>query len=226
MASYAEALEALGKTEGGADLVEAVKGEVKKKNDEASGLRKRLKPLEERVRKIAGAEESDELDEVLERVETAAKAGSKGGKPDERYTTLERTVADLKKELALKEAKATAAIVGGKVKDALAKHKGKRPNDLLKLVLDRVKVEGDKHTFLADDGTETDLDAGVKSWLEARPEFRESEQQPGPGGSGTRNQKPLEGTKTITRSDYNQAQASRDKATLDGVATGKITISD
>ena len=207
MPTYAEALEALTKLEGGSELADAVRGEVKKKNDEASGLRKRLKPLEERVRKIAGAEESDDLDDVLERVEAATKAGGKGGKPDDRVAALERTVEALKKTAETERAKATAAIVGGKVKDALTKHKGKRPDDLLKLVLDRVKVEGEKHTFVSDDGTETDLDAGVKSWLEARPEFRESEQQPGPGGSGTRNQKPPEGAKNAA-SPISQLEAA------------------
>lgn len=225
MANYAEALEALSKLENGSDLADAVRGEVKKKNDEASGLRKRLKPLEERVRKLAGADESDELDSVLEKIEAATKGGDKGGKPDERVATLEKTVSDLKKNIDTERAKATAAIVGGKVKDSLAKHKGKRPDDLLKLVLDRVKVEGDNHSFLQDDGTEADLDTGIKSWLDARPEFVASEQQPGPGGSGTRNQSPG-GTKTINRSAYTQAQQSQDKATLAGVASGTIKISD
>lgn len=190
MATYAEALEALGKIEGGADLTEAVKSEFAKKNSEAAGLRKRLKPLEERVRKIAGVEESDDLEEALATIETASKAGAKGGKPDDRVATLEKTVADLKKSNEIEKAKATAAIVGNDLKSALVDAKGKRPDDLMKLLLDRVKVEGDKRTFLQEDGTEVDIKTGVKAWATTRPEFFESEQQPGPGGSGTRNQTP------------------------------------
>ena len=226
MPTYAEALEALTKLEGGSELADAVRGEVKKKNDEASGLRKRLKPLEERVRKIAGAEESDDLDDVLERVEAATKVGGKGGKSDDRVAALEKTVEALKKTAETERAKATAAIVGGELKDLLIAEKIRRPEYHMKTLADRVKIDGEKRTFLMDDGTEADLKTGIKAWASAFPDFRESEQQPGPGGSGTRNQKPQEGTKTISRTEYTQAQASRDKATLDGVATGKITISD
>lgn len=223
--TYAEVLAALEKTEGGPALVEVIQAEVAKKNSEAQGLRKRLKPLESKVRSLVGAEESDDLDEVIERIEQTVKANGKAGKPDDRVAALEKTLSKLTAELTTERAQKTAAIVGGRLKDALGKHNAVRPDDLVRLLADAVKVDGDKATFVAEDGTELDIESGVGAWLKARPELVRSTQQPGPGGTGTKNQTPG-GQKTITRAEYQKAQQERELATLNGVGSGTIKIVD
>lgn len=225
MATYAEVLAALEKTEGGPALVEVIQAEVSKKNSEAMGLRKRLKPLETKVRALVGAEESDDLDEVFEKIEQTVKAGGKAGKPDDRVATLEKTLAKLTAELTTERAQKTAAIVGGKLKDALGKHNAVRPDDLVRLLADAVKIEGDKAMFVSEDGTELDIESGVGAWLKARPELVRSTQQPGPGGTGTKHQTPG-GQKTITRAEYQRAQQEREIAILDGIGSGTIKIVD
>jgi len=225
MATYAEVLAALEKTEGGPAFVEVIQAEVSKKNSEAMGLRKRLKPLETKVRALVGAEESDDLDEVFEKIEQTVKAGGKAGKPDDRVATLEKTLAKLTAELTTERAQKTAAIVGGKLKDALGKHNAVRPDDLVRLLADAVKIEGDKAMFVSEDGTELDIESGVGAWLKARPELVRSTQQPGPGGAGTKHQTPG-GQKTITRAEYQRAQQEREIATLNGVGSGTIKIVD
>lgn len=222
MAKVADALAALEALENGNDLAEAVKAEIRKKNNEAKGLRDRLKPFEDRARKLAGADDDAEMDEVFERLEQGLKGGT--GRNDE-FTSLKKTVDKLTKELDTERAQKTAAVVSSKLKDALIKAGAIRPEDDIRLLADSVKIKGNDVSFILPDGTEADLESGVKSWLGERPERVKGSQQPGPGASGTGNQAPG-GQRKITRSDYNQAQASRDKATLDGVSTGKIIISD
>jgi DNA-binding protein Fis len=184
---YGEALAAVEKLEGGAEIVEAVQEEVRKKNSEAKGLRDAKKALEARFRTIAGADESDDLETVAERIEQGLKATGKPGKGDDsRVAQLEKTVQDLKKANDAANAKAQAVLVSAKVKDALAKHNAIRPDDALKLMADSLKVDGDKISYLLPDGTEADLEDGVKTWLKDRPEWVRSSQQPGPGGAGTK----------------------------------------
>lgn len=222
MPTYAEALAALAPLENGSELAEAVKAEVRKKNGEAKGLRDRLKLREDWMRKHAGADESDDIEDVQEKLEQGLKGGT--GKGDE-FAILKKTVDKLTKELDTERAQKTAAVVSGKLKDVLIKNGAIRPEDDIRLLANSVKIKGDDVSFILPDGTESDLETGVKGWLGERPERVKGSQQPGPGALGTGNQAPG-GQRKISRSEYTQAQASRDKATLDGVSTGKIIISD
>jgi hypothetical protein len=66
---------------------------------------------------------------------------------------------------------------------ALTEHKAIKPDQLLKILADKVKVnDDDSLTFLKDDGEEIDIKTGVKGWLDANPEFVFNAQNPGAGG--------------------------------------------
>lgn len=224
MATYTEALEALGKIDGGEALIEAVRGEVSQKNREAQNLRERAKGLESKVRTLAGAEESEAIDAVLGKLEHGLKAGASSS--DDRIKRLETSLDETRKALAGAESKRRETLVHSKVKDALAKGNAARPEDLLHLVAGKVKVgdDGETLSFLGDTGEAVDLEVGIGSWLKARPEFVRSPQQPGPGGSGTKNGP--QAAKTITRAEYDRATRERDMAVINDVGAGKISISD
>ncbi len=68
---------------------------------------------------------------------------------------------------------------------ALSEHKAIKPDQLLKILADKVKVnDDDTLIFFKDDGDEIDVNAGVKGWLDANPEFVVNAQNPGGGGGG------------------------------------------
>lgn len=220
MAKVADALAALSALENGSELVEAVQGEIRKKNNEAKGLRDRLKPFEDRARKLAGADEETDMDEVFERLEQGLKGGT--GRTDE-VASMKKTLEKLTQELGTERAQKTAAVVSGKLKDALIKAGAIRPEDDIRLLADSVKIKGNDVSFILPDGTESDLETGVKGWLGERPERVKGSQQPGPGATGTREQAPG-GPQKITRAQYDQAVVGRDVKVLDGISTGKISI--
>lgn len=220
MAKVADALAALEALENGNDLAEAVKAEIRKKNNEAKGLRDRLKPFEDRARKLAGADDDADMEDVFEKLEHATKSGA--GRGDD-LAVLKKTVEKLTNDLNTERAQKTAAVVSSKLKDVLVKANAIRPDDDIRLLANSVRVKGDDVSFLLPDGTETDLESGVKGWLGERPERVKGSQQPGPGATGTREQAPG-GPQKITRAQYDQAVVARDVKVLDGISTGKISI--
>lgn len=221
---YEEAKAKIEGLEGGAAILEIVrKNASSDANKEAQGLRKQLRELQGTVRKMAGAEESEDIKDAIARIEQGLSAG---GNNDDRTKTLERSLADLKAQLAAKDKEALANKARGKLKDALTAAKAKGTDDLVRLLEgEKVSFQGDELMFEDKDGALVTASAFVNSWLDARPHFRESSQQPGPGADGTRNQTPG-GKKTITRADYEKASREKNLAVLDDVGSGKIQITD
>lgn len=221
---YEEAKAKIEGLEGGAAILEIVrKNASSDANKEAQGLRKQLRELQGTVRKMAGAEESEDIKDAIARIEQGLSAG---GNNDDRTKTLERSLADLKAQLAAKDKEALANKARGKLKDALTAAKAKGTDDLVRLLEgEKVSFQGDELMFEDKDGALVPASAFVNSWLDARPHFRESSQQPGPGADGTRNQTPG-GIKSITRADYDKASREKDLATLRDVGAGKIQIKD
>lgn len=221
---YEEAKAKIEELEGGAAILEVVrKNASSDANKEAQGLRKQLRELQGTVRKMAGAEESEDIKDAIARIEQGLSAG---GNSDDRTKTLERSLADLKAQLAAKDKEALANKARGKLKDALTAAKAKGTDDLVRLLEgEKVSFQGDELMFEDKDGALVTASAFVNSWLDARPHFRESSQQPGPGADGTRNQTPG-GKKTITRADYEKASREKNLAVLDDVGSGKIQITD
>ncbi|TCL74237.1 hypothetical protein EDC14_1004175 [Hydrogenispora ethanolica] len=142
--------------------------------------------------------ETEDLDAALEEWKSKqleqAKAG--GATPPE-IAQLQKDMSKLQRELkkaveaqAAAEKKAseetakrqnserTRALLG-----ALTEGKAIKPEQLIKVLADRVKVtDDDSLVFLKEDGEESSVADGVKSWLEANPEFLINNQIPG-GGS-------------------------------------------
>lgn len=221
---YEEAKAKIEGLEGGAAILEIVrKNASSDANKEAQGLRKQLRELQGTVRKMAGAEESEDIKDAIARIEQGLSAG---GNNDDRTKTLERSLADLKAQLAAKDKEALANKARGKLKDALTAAKAKGTDDLVRLLEgEKVSFQGDELMFEDKDGALVPASTFVHSWLDARPHFRESSQQPGPGADGTRNQAPG-GKKSITRADYDKASREKNLAVLDDVGSGKIQITD
>jgi translation initiation factor 2 alpha subunit (eIF-2alpha) len=167
MPNFSDALKALEAVEGGSELVEAVRGEVSKIRKEAGAYRTRAKVLADHIGVDPSAEE---LDARLKRLE------------DELNAEREKST---KAETNARTTKAQAVI-----KDALAKQKALRPDDLVELHMGRVKYREDGSPYFTDaHGAERSVEEHVQSWLKDRPELVVSSQSPGPGGAG--NTKPM-----------------------------------
>lgn len=189
MPTYADALKALEALEGGSDLVAAVKGEVTTLRKESGNYRTRAKILADHIGVDPSAED---LESSL--AEVKAKTSTKGGKPDpELEARLKRLEDELKTEreksgkaeMQARTTKAQAAI-----KDALAKHKALRPDDISELHMGRVKYREDGSPYFTDsNGAERSVEEHVQAWLKDRPDLVSSSQSPGPGGAG--NTKPM-----------------------------------
>lgn len=221
---YEEAKAKIEGLEGGAAILEIVrKNASADANNEAKGLRTRLRTIEGTIRKMAGAEESEKVEDAIARLEQGLAAG---GNSDDRTKKLEQSLAALKGQLEAKDKEALANKARGKLKDALTAAKAKGTDDLVRLLEgEKVSFQGDDLMFEDKDGALVPANTFVESWLKDRPHFRESSQQPGPGADGTRKQTPG-GIKTITRADYDKATREKDRATLNDVGAGKIQIKD
>lgn len=221
---YEEAKAKIEGLEGGAAILEVVrKNASSDANKEAQGLRKQLRELQGTVRKMAGAEESEDIKDAIARIEQGLSAG---GNSDDRTKKLEQALEKLRGQLEAKDKEALANKARGKLKDALTAAKAKGTDDLVRLLEgEKVSFQGDELMFEDKDGALVPASTFVNSWLDARPHFRESSQQPGPGADGTRNQTPG-GKKTITRADYEKASREKNLAVLDDVGSGKIQITD
>jgi hypothetical protein len=67
---------------------------------------------------------------------------------------------------------------------ALTENKAIKPDQLLKILADKVKItDDDSVVYVKEDGEEIKVSDGVKTWLDANPEFLMNNQNPG-GGSG------------------------------------------
>lgn len=221
---YEEAKAKIEGLEGGAAILEVVrKNASSDANKEAQGLRKQLRELQGTVRKMAGAEESEDIKDAIARIEQGLSAG---GNSDDRTKKLEQALEKLRGQLEAKDKEALANKARGKLKDALTAAQAKGTDDLVRLLEgEKVSFQGDDLMFEDKDGAMVPALTFVNSWLDARPHFRESSQQPGPGADGTRNQTPG-GIKSITRADYDKASREKDLATLRDVGAGKIQIKD
>ncbi|WP_371374398.1 hypothetical protein [Sporomusa aerivorans] len=205
---YAEALKT---------VVAAKDGEIAQKGAQYKTLSKTLKETEEKLKKttdrlekfhdhtgIADDVEDVEvaLAELKVKEEEAIKAA--GGKGAPEISQLQKDIAKLQRDLKrATEAQATSEKTAAEERSkrqssernrallaALTEHKAIKPDQLLKILADKVKVnDDDTLAFLKDDGEEMEVNAGVKGWLDSNPEFVINNQNPGGGGSGGANGK-------------------------------------
>ena len=168
--------------EGGPELVNALKSEFKKRNDEAANYRS----AKNKVLESLGITDSDDVEGTLSELAALKKSGVK----TDEVTQIKKDLEKLKNALkASEEAKAaerqkridtmrTAAAMNA------LKDKAIRPEDVAKLLLSNIVAKDDETIIFNDGQNEIALDEGVNKWLEARPEFAKAKQQPGSGSTG------------------------------------------
>ena len=168
--------------EGGPELVNALKSEFKKRNDEAANYRS----AKNKVLESLGITDSDDVEGTLSELAALKKSGVK----TDEVTQIKKDLEKLKNALkASEEAKAaerqkridtmrTAAAMNA------LKDKAIRPEDVAKLLLSNIVAKDDETIIFNDGQNEIALDEGVNKWLEARPEFAKAKQQPGSGSAG------------------------------------------
>jgi chromosome segregation ATPase len=197
-------------------IIAAKEAELTQKGTQFKTLTKTLKETEEKLKKTTErlekfydhtgvADDVEDLETAL--VELKAKeeeALKNGGKAAPEISQLQKDIAKLQRDLK----KATEAQVASEktateerskrqtsernraLLASLTEHKAIKPDQLLKILSDRVKVnDDDSLVYLKEDGEEIDVKTGVKGWLEANPEFVFNPQNPGAGGGGGTNGK-------------------------------------
>ena len=168
--------------EGGAEIVNALKSEFKKRNDEAANHR----TAKNKMLEMLGLTDNDDVEGSLSELMALKKSGVKS----DEVTGLKKEIEKIKNELKTeKEAKAAErqkridAIRLSKAISAL-NDKAVRPDEVSRLILDKIVVKDDESIAFQDGETELDVEAGISKWLEARPEFMKSKQSPGSGSAG------------------------------------------
>lgn len=183
----AEALEKIKSLEGGEALVGVITSHTKTLRDEAADYRTKLTATTGRLEKVAeklGVSKDGDLEAAIE----AAKKLPAAGGNDALVAEVARLKQDIEAERKAREdatSKARSARAEGVLKDALAKHKAVRPDDLVHLHLGQAKFKDDGSPYFVDStGAERSVDEHVQGWLKDRPELIASSQRPGPGGNG------------------------------------------
>lgn len=211
-------LEALGKLPEGSKFAEALKALIAAKEAELGQqkaqfktLTKTLKDTEDKLKATTSrleqfhdytgiADDVEDLETAL--ADLKAQAEKNGGKNTPEIAQLQRDNAKLQRELKKNtESLATFEKLANEERGkrqtsernrallaALTEHKAVKPDQLLKILADKVKVnDDDSLTFTKDDGEEIEVAIGVKAWLDANPEFVENAQNRGAGGGNGAN---------------------------------------
>lgn len=133
-----------------------------------------LKAKEEEMLKTGGkgAPEIAQLQKDIAKLQRDLKKATESQAASEKIATEERT-------------KRQTSERNRALLSALTENKAIKPDQLLKILADKIKVNDDETlTYLKDDGEEVDVKSGVKSWLDANPEFVFNPQNAGAGGGG------------------------------------------
>lgn len=196
--------------EGGTDALAFVKTLVGNHKKELTKLQNKLTAAEGGNTKVAGklqkvldklnVEVSDDEDFDLEdAVDETIKAVSKNGQSTPEIAELQKQLKTLTRNLdkltventnnqklaGEEKAKRHKMLVDSEVLSALIEGKANKPQVLKSLVGQKVKVnENDELVYLADNGDEISVKDGVKSWLDANPEFVANDSNAGAGGHG------------------------------------------
>jgi alanyl-tRNA synthetase len=192
-------------------LIAAKDTELTQKGTQYKALAKTLKDTEDKLKVATSrlekfhdhtgiADDMEDIEAALAELKTKEEEALKtGGKGAPEISQLQKDIAKLQRDLK----KATEAQVASEknateergkrqtsernraLLAALTEHKAIKPDQLLKILSDRVKVnDDDSLAFLKEDGEEVDVKVGVKGWLDANPEFVFNAQNPGAGGGG------------------------------------------
>ncbi len=208
---YAAALAALeaAKLENGEDVISAIKEKVTAVGKESQGLRTKLRAAETEGTKAKDAltttlsrlgielKDGDDLETALDEGIKTLSAKKGDGKEtdaiaalrsdfDRKFRTLEKGKQDAEEKLKTETGKRHSVLAASSVHQALVAQNALKPGVIKDLLIGKAKVsDGDAVVFLNDDGTETDVEAGVKAFLAANPEFQANRAAGGSGGGGT-----------------------------------------
>lgn len=204
-------LKAIKALDNGADLVAffeesetASKEEVGKRNRENKNLRERLKaaeestgPAKEKLEAILTKLGID-ADSEADAAETAIDKLIAGKGGNESVTALQKRLDRLERERKMERERLEAETKAERAKrhdmirlkelqDALAANKAARPDQLAKLLLANTKVreDDDAIVYVNDKGEEIKIADGVKTYLDAFPEFKLNDQRGGAGSGGS-----------------------------------------
>lgn len=172
--------EALEKTENGADLITAIKGEINALNNEAKKHRTAGEQSAAKLKNILEAVGLADGDDVVDKAKglkaTLDQFAQSGKKPDEvakQITDLTAQVAKITKQLkdetqkaADEKAKRLDGMKMSKAVELLTKGNAASPQNMAKLLESNIVVKDDESlAYTGADGKEISLEDGVNSWL-------------------------------------------------------------
>ncbi|TWH48547.1 hypothetical protein [Sporomusa sp. KB1] len=199
---FAEALKA---------IIAAKEAELNQKGNQYKTLTKTLQGTEEKFKKATErlekfhdhtgvADDVEDLEAALADLKAKQEEALKnGGKGAPEIAQLQGEIAKLRRDLkkatdaqltfektATEErAKRHNSERNRELLAALTEHKAIKPDQLLKILSDKVKItDDDSVVFVKDDGDEIKVSDGVKAWLDTNPEFLANNQNPGAGSGG------------------------------------------
>lgn len=172
--------EALEKTENGADLIAAIKGEINALNNEAKKHRTAGEQSAAKLKNILDAVGLADGDDVVDKAKglkaTLDQFAQSGKKPDEvakQITDLTAQVAKITKQLkdetqkaADEKAKRLDGLKMSKAVELLTKGNAASPQNMAKLLESNIIVKDDESlAYTGTDGKEISLEDGVNGWL-------------------------------------------------------------
>lgn len=199
---FAEALKA---------IIAAKEAELNQKGTQYKTLTKTLQETEEKLKKATErlekfhdhtgvADDVEDLEAALAELKAKQEEAIKnGGKGAPEITQLQGEIAKLRRDLKKatdsqlafektateEKSKRHNSERNRELLAALTEHKAIKPDQLLKILADKVKItDTDDVVFVKEDGDEIKVTDGVKTWLEANPEFLANNQNTGAGSGG------------------------------------------
>lgn len=187
--TLAEAIAKLTALDGGADLAAVFQGELSTLRQEAANYRTRAKSAGDKVEVLAkhvGVDpNADDLGAALEAVSKERPQPGTLKALEAQVAALTKTVESERLGKTQEATRRRELLARQSALEALGKENAVSPEDLVGLVSSSIVVgDDDKPQWKNPDGTFAPVEVGVKSWIDAKPHFRKSNQNPGPGGSG------------------------------------------
>lgn len=192
-------------------IIAAKEAELTQKGTQYKTLTKTLQENEEKLKKVTErlekfhdytgiADDVEDLEAALADLKAKQDEDLKnGGKGTPEIAQLQSDLAKLRRDLKkATDAQAASEKIATEEKTkrhnsernrellaALTEHKAIKPDQLLKILSDKVKITDDESVvFVKEDGEEIKVSDGVKAWLDANPEFLANNQNPGASSGG------------------------------------------
>ena len=186
--TLAEIYSALEKVENGNTLIDGIKAELAKANNDAKGNREAKEKAEKATQDLQAQLAA------LQKENEGYKAAT--GDKDTKLSALEQQVQALMKSAEEAKARAEAenkaridADIRSQVMDALTKSNAIDPQEFTKLIASNIKVGDDgSYSYMKKDGTNRTIADAATEWLSDKPWAVKSTQHPGSGDGKSPNQ--------------------------------------